>query len=78
MKKDTVITIDIGTPEGARQYVRQFCDDYEDNFPTRPGFITLNTGKRIDFDKMSDEEAVVAAMCLHDLVVKAAKRAIRH
>lgn len=69
------INLDLSKPEDARAYIENF------EIPgaaTKPSYIELNTGKRIEFATMTDEEACVAAHLLHDLVIEAARRAIKH
>lgn len=69
------MTLDLSKPNDARTYIAQF------EIPgasSKPSYIELNTGKRIEFATMTDEEACVAAHLLHDLVIEAGRRAIKN
>lgn len=49
-------------PVNAREYIRTFDWNCPPQF--RPGNITLNSGRTIYFETMTDEEACAAAACL--------------
>jgi hypothetical protein len=67
--------LDLSEPEDARAYVARFVIP---GAPGKPTYIELNTGKRITFATMDDEEACVAAHLLHDLEVEAVKKALKN
>jgi hypothetical protein len=67
--------MNLSDPKDARAYIDQFEIP---GAPSKPSYIELNTGKRIEFATMTDDEACVAAHLLHDLVIEAGMRAIKH
>lgn len=69
------IILNLSNPTDARKYISQFEIP---GTPSKPSYIELNTGKVIVFATMSDEEACVAAHLIHDLVMEAAAKAIKH
>ena len=66
---------DLSNPSNAREYIAQFEIP---GAPGKPTYIETNTGKRIEFATMTDEEACVVAYLLHDLVIEAGRRVIKH
>lgn len=68
------MTIDLSNPKDAREY----CAQFEIPVAGKPSYIETNTGKRIEFATMTDEEACIAAHLLHDLVIEAGRRAVKN
>lgn len=64
--------LDLSKPVDARYYIARFEIA---GTPSRPTFIETNTGKKIVFAEMTDEEACLAAHLLYDLELEANARA---
>lgn len=65
-------TVDLDNPVDARWYVANF--DWG-NRKEKPSYIELSNGARINFDNMTDEEAVTAARGLYfDIRIQIEKR----
>lgn len=46
--------------------------------PSRPTYLETNTGRRIEFQEMTDDDACIAAHLLHDMMIKASRNAVKH
>lgn len=60
--------MDLSDPKDARKYISRFRVP---GAPSEPTYLLTNTGKRIEFATMTDEEACLAAHLIHDLVLEA-------
>lgn len=59
-KEDIDLWLILGDPVEARKYI----EDFDWRLPERPGQITMEGGRTIYFESMSDEDAVIAAMAI--------------
>lgn len=59
-REDLELWLILTNPSEARDYIRTF--DWACQSHLRPTEITLNSGRKIDFRHMTDDDAVVAAM----------------
>lgn len=69
------LRLDLSCPKDARLYISEFEIP---GAPSKPSYVELNTGKRIEFATMTDEEACVVAHLLHDMVIDVGKSAVKH
>lgn len=66
-----IVHLDLNNPEQAREFCRDFVMfTYHGGRPLRPQYIDVGgvkSDRRIVFETMSDEDAVLAANMLYDL-----------
>jgi len=67
------VKFDLRNPKDARKYVKMFSDEELASIT-----IETNSGKMIDFKKMTDDEACVAAHLLFEHVADVSRKSVKH
>jgi hypothetical protein len=68
--------LNLRNPYDARIYIKEFeIPGYPYCKPTN---IETNSGRTIEFKEMTDDDACIAAHLLHDIMVKASRKAVKH
>lgn len=56
------MTLDLSKPEDARRYITHFQETHVD-----ASYVDLSSGRRVTFDSMTDDDAVLVAHGLYEM-----------
>ncbi len=59
--KQKIIKFNLEIPADARRYIKYFNSQNKKSFPGGINMVTLNTGREIHFENMTDDDAILVA-----------------